>query len=258
MIFPSTLNKIEAGIVRLDPERARPSSIPIETVIASREERINSGRDENHMATRTKSEDLGLLGVQQNELFRLVRDGTRPYEDVRRELQRIIDGKPWPPADLEIDSADEFTVPVNYRRQLSTAVKAGQYDWVNESFPTLYWEDWTSPDKEQDHFPKRGRADARMKLIKPKRGLDPRDVIEELAFYGLRPANIVELLAFGECIPVSQQENPIIALGSIVRRDGTNDVAVLFGESDPPERKLGLHRFGGRWSTADRFLAVRA
>jgi hypothetical protein len=208
------------------------------------------------MATRAKSEELGRLAVQLNELFRMVKEGTRPYDDVRPEVQRIIDGKAWPPSNLDLESPDSVTVPVSYQRQLSSAVKAGKYDWVNESFPGLTWADWTSPDKERDHFPGKGRLDVEMRLIQADRSLEPRDIIEELSFYGFRPANVVELLAFGEHVPDPQRDNPIVALGSLTKREGTNDVALLFGDSE--KRKLGLHWFGGRWTTSDRFLAVRA
>ena len=137
-----------------------------------------------------------------------------------------------------------FPMTVNYDRSVEDGVKAERYSWVSESITTK-------------HFPseRKGTADVEFILVKFDRHMQSGDVVSELDGQGLRPAELSELLAFGEKYPDVRNDFPVVALGSIWRSSEGWCVPCLFGSS--VERRLDLNRWDYGWCSSDRFAAVR-
>jgi hypothetical protein len=124
-------------------------------------------------------------------------------------------------------------------------IEAGKYYWINPSITA-------------EHFPITGhrKENVEVHLIHFNRIIKSAEEIAELDRMGLRPATLVELLAFGAKYPDVQMQFPIIALGSVWRNpDGFRVVPGLWGDSD--KRSLSLHWCEYEWENCDRFLAVR-
>lgn len=135
-----------------------------------------------------------------------------------------------------------YPIKVNPKDTIESLVNEGKYDWKNDNITSNLFAD----------KPTAGRV----KLELLNYGLiDSEDALARMKREGYRPANIFELLAFGIKYPDLQKENPIIALGSVVRLGGGRRVAGLGRGS--AERGLYLLWFDGSWRGQCRFLAVR-
>ena len=139
-----------------------------------------------------------------------------------------------------------FLVSVDFGRTVEEAVKAGKYDWVNEHIT-------------QQNFPNdqgQGKVETSMELVHFGRDMRSDKVVAELDKLGLRPATLMELLAFGAANPELQRQFPIFALGSVWTHPvGDCLVPCLFGGGDG--RRLGLRWFDVEWGERCRFLGVR-
>jgi hypothetical protein len=140
---------------------------------------------------------------------------------------------------------DTFMVTVDYNRSLHEMIKAGNYDYANDSITA-------------ENFPIKGegKVDTEIILVHFNRSISSDDAIREMDQLGLRPAVLPELLAFGEMHPAVQKEFPIVALGSVWRNGGGSRVVPFLGRWDA-ERKLYLLGFVGGWGGNFRFAAVR-
>ena len=146
---------------------------------------------------------------------------------------------------VEVKPVNTFALTVNYNRSIEQSVKAGKYDWANDSINAK-------------HFPSqtKGMAEVEIILVKFEKDMESDDVVKQLDEQGLRPAELEELLAFGEKYSDVQRNFPVVALGSVWQNPyGNRYVPDLFGGTG--ERWLGLDWWSLRWNSYCRFAAVR-
>ena len=163
---------------------------------------------------------------------------TRNGEALARALREVLlpNGKP---------AGNTYSVSVDFGMSVEDAVKLGRYDWANgdinsRNFPTT----------------RSGKEEVVAELVHFNRAIPTEDALRELNRQGYRPAELRELLAFGEKYPDVQREFPIVALGSVWQdRGGDRGVPYLYGGSSG--RDLGLGWVGGDWFGICRFAAVR-
>jgi hypothetical protein len=136
-------------------------------------------------------------------------------------------------------------VSVNYDRSVEELLKAGGYDWADENITAK-------------NFPSKrnGMADLEIVVIEFKNGFKSDDVVEWLDKHSFRPAELPELLAFGEEHLDMQCNCSVVALGSWWHdRSDYRRVPCLDVNSD--QRKLGLVWWGHKWESNYRFTAIR-
>lgn len=140
---------------------------------------------------------------------------------------------------------DIYSAIVDYNMSLADIIKVGKYDWVNDDITAK-------------NFPitGSGKVEVSLELVHLNKSVSTEDVLAHMEANGLRPATLVELLAFGAKYPELQREFPICALGSSwVLRDGSRYVPYL--GRDDSKRFLNLRWFDYDWDGYGRFLAVR-
>jgi len=135
-----------------------------------------------------------------------------------------------------------YPIIVNYERSVEDGVEAGHYDWVNSNITSEY-------------FPteRKGTAKVEVKLIHFNRSISTDEALRELDRMGYRPAELHELLVFGEKYQKIQREFPILALGSVFR----NRCVVLGLSGDNSRRYLNLFVEEHDCGENCRFAAVR-
>ena len=138
-----------------------------------------------------------------------------------------------------------YHVTVNYGLSLTEMIRAGRYDWVD-------------PNITSDNFPINGKGtkEVALELVHFNRYINSsEEVIRELGKKGLRPATIVELLAFSAKYTDVMRQSTIAALGSVwLSLDGRRRVPSIWGGRG---LGLGLDSFESGWNGEYRFLAVR-
>ncbi len=136
-----------------------------------------------------------------------------------------------------------YPVAVDYGKSVEEMVELGRYDWSNDAITS-------------NNFPteRSGREKIQIELVHFSWYGGTDEVLKELNGMGLRPAELRELLAFGEKYPEVQREFPIIALGSVWRSPGGRRVPYLGGSSSV--RRLGLRWVEIDWEEIYRFAAV--
>lgn len=145
----------------------------------------------------------------------------------------------------ELLTRNSYPLFVNYGMSVEELVKIGRYELTDQCI--------TSKD-----FPTKrtGTAEILMEIIHFNRYISTDEVLHELDKMGYRPAELHELLAFGENYPDIQRDFPIIALGSIWQFPfGERYVPFLFIYTS--KRCLGLDLVDGDWYEVCRFAAVR-
>jgi len=142
-------------------------------------------------------------------------------------------------------AGNTYLLSVDYGRSVEDGVKAGHYDWVDSDITSR-------------NFPtkRKGTAEVAVELIHFNWYFWTDRVLRELDEMGYRPAELHELLAFGEKYPEIQRGFPIFALGSIWQDRGGNRRVPYLGRSGW-ERELGLARLERCWSMVCRFAAVK-
>jgi len=188
--------------------------------------------------THVADEQLGKIARQQADLFRRVREGSLDTESVSRRLQEIIEGKP---------SGNTYSFSVDYGRSVDDGVKAGRYDWVHSDIisrnvPTV----------------RKDTAEIAVELVHFNQCISIRDALRELDRMSFYPAELHELLAFGEKYPEVQFKFPIVTLGSVFRGGHRGDLCVPCLGGIGSWRGLGLDWVGTIWSEVCRFAAVRS
>ncbi|MBU6500370.1 MAG: hypothetical protein KGJ89_00885 [Patescibacteria group bacterium] len=146
----------------------------------------------------------------------------------------------------------QTTVTIHCHASLTEAVAAGKYHEVNkyideEDFPSYHFACMESEEV--------------MHLMEFDRGIRGDEAIKRLDMAGFRPADLRELLAFGEMRSVIYRDSTIVALGSTMR--GMDLSSYLY--SDQYGQNIGLHGDGEtdiilpgyKWHTGDLFLAIR-
>ena len=141
--------------------------------------------------------------------------------------------------------APAYRLVVDYAQSLAQMIAAGRYDYANSditsgNFPT------TAND---------GKQEVVVELAHFGRDMESDAVLKKFEARGLRAATLPELLAFGATYPEKQREFPIVALGSVRRRDVDRVVPYLNG--DGSKRLLYLSWIDNRWNGRCRFAAVR-
>jgi len=143
---------------------------------------------------------------------------------------------------LLISIPAELKIFVDYSRSLQEMIALGNYNWVSE-------------DITEDLFfvKEQGLIELTPKLIQ----LDAKAEIEEaksmLNEQGLRPGNVMELLAVGATYPYFQRKFPIVALGSLYQSEHKRRVPFIF-ECDLG-RSFGLDWDYKEWDRVYRLLA---
>ncbi len=157
-----------------------------------------------------------------------------------------------------------ITLSVDYSRSLAKMVKAGNYDYVNnniieKNFPLHFRSQTEVTAVGGGPFRTPGRVhedNGEFVLVHLDRIATTDEVLQHLNKLGLEPAEIEELLAFGEKYPDIQREYPIVVLGSVWRSpDGYRFCPGLYGDSG--RRVLRLRWIDYRWHEDYRFLARR-
>jgi len=163
---------------------------------------------------------------------------TQNGESLARVLREALtpDNKP---------AGNTYPLSVDYERSVEKGVKAGRYDWANSDITAR-------------NFPteRNGTAEVAVELVHFNRHVSTDEAFRELDRMGFRPAELHELLAFGEKHPEVQREFPVVALGSVWQfRYGSRFVPYLSGGDS--ERGLYLGWIGFDWFEVCRFAAVR-
>jgi hypothetical protein len=151
----------------------------------------------------------------------------------------------WMSGGFTLAAADVFHIVVNHAESLAQMITVGNYDWVN-------------PNISEKNFPVKGKGQVEfnVELVHYGKSMNSDNIVQDMASRGLRPATLLELLAFGTAYPDKQREFPIVAFGSVrLRWNGQEYVACLNG--DGSKRGLRLRFWGGDWDDDYRFLAVR-
>jgi hypothetical protein len=142
-----------------------------------------------------------------------------------------------------INGIEIYPLRVDYGRSVEEGVKAGRYDLVN-------------PHITSHNFPtkRKGVVEIRVELVHFDIYISTDEVLHEFNWMGYRPADLRELLAFGENYPEVQRKFPVVALGSVWRRWDGHRVPYLLGCGSL--RYLGLGT-DYSWFRLYRFAAVR-
>lgn len=184
---------------------------------------------------KTLSDEVTSLGGNDDDLRRIIAD-----KSVARQIAELLVSRPV---------SDTFALDINYTRSLETMVALGRYEYVNGDITA-------------ENFPVgSGEASVEAVLVHLNRRASDEEVLAELQQYGLRPATMAELAAFGEQYPDQQCKYLIVALGSVgTDHHGDRSVGCLVGRplvGRPPYRGLNVFPLGFGWAEHGRFLAVR-
>lgn len=146
-------------------------------------------------------------------------------------------------------TATTFHVKVNYDRTVEEMVRAGKYNWVASNV-------------DSKHFPtnRHGTSEVEMVVIDFDHKVGSDEVLSELDKMGLRPAELLELLAFDSAYPETGRTfvSPIIALGSVHPngRGGGEAISLENGVLVRLLQSINVSWYG-EWGSSDRFAAVR-
>jgi hypothetical protein len=147
---------------------------------------------------------------------------------------------------IKITQIDLFCVSVDYEISIEEAVKklSSHYDRK-------------SPKITSRNFPtnRKGRVDIALELIQLNRAISTNMVIREIDKSGYRPAEIRELLAFGESYPKVQYECCIAALGSIWKSQYSCYVPYFY--RDGLKRNIGIRWIEHEWQKLSQFAVVQ-
>jgi len=173
---------------------------------------------------------------------------TQNGESLARVLREALTPRDMPAglsAEASAKAGNTYHLSVDYGRNVEDGVKVGRYDWANaditsRNFPTK----------------RKGTVEVAVELVHFNRYVSTDEALRELDKMGYRPAELHELLAFGEKYPEVQREFQIVALGSVWRyRDGDRYVPYLYG--DGSGRGLYMGWIEDDWYVVYRFAAVR-
>ena len=96
-----------------------------------------------------------------------------------------------------------YTLQVDYSATIEDLLRAGRYNWIHHQLAST-------------NFPATGGGRATLSAVlvpfSPQANLD--FAVGNQAASGMRPADVQELLAFGEAYPEVQSKLPVLALGS--------------------------------------------
>lgn len=169
-----------------------------------------------------------------------------PYDPMRlvEHLQAAIEGNLVNRYGQPFES-DVYPIVVDYGKSVEEMVGLGRYDWSNSDIASK-------------NFPTKctGKTGITVELIHFNQVISSDEAIKKLDKMGFRPAELHELLAFGEKYPEIQREFSIIALGS-VWQDPYGDRGVPYLDRGGSGRHLNLRWIVRDWHGLCRFAAVR-
>jgi len=172
------------------------------------------------------------VGGNDSDMERILTDA-----DLRKQIASLI-------VKTKKAVGDTYTAVVDYGMSLTDMIRAGKYDWFDDDITA-------------EPFPVTGsgKVEISFQLVHHNKDVSSDYALSHMEANGLRPATLVELLAFGAKYPEIQREFLIVALGSSwVNRDGYRGVPCLSGGGSG--RRLYLFWFGRDWNDDCRFLAV--
>lgn len=140
-----------------------------------------------------------------------------------------------------------YPVVVDYGLSVERAIELGHYDSVNS-------------DINSRNFPNRrdGTEDVVIELVILHQVISTENALRELDERGYRPANLRELLAFGQKYPDAERDFPVAALGSNwLRRYGDRFAPFIYREGLRRARVLEQQNIEVGWGRCCRFAAVR-
>ncbi len=137
-----------------------------------------------------------------------------------------------------------YPVVVDYGKSVEEMVRLGKYSWsdggiTSKKFPTK----------------RTGKEEIQIVLVHFDQFISTEEAIKELDEMGFRPAELRELLAFGEKYPNIQRKFPVVALGS-VRQRPDDRCYVQYLSKIGCERDLILDLGWDIWREPCRFAAV--
>lgn len=188
------------------------------------------------MTTQVLSDELyGKLRRRLDEVARRVNQGTLPFGDTMKYLQRIIER-----------AAEEGTYLVNVTtNNVEKLIKAGNYDQVD---PHIHSED----------FSVEWLGSCQVQLVHFGYELSTDEVLKQLRCMNLAPVTVGVILALGAKYPELQKQFPIVALGSHVADSACGKLFLKLTAyaSSWSSRKLHLTGTRGNWKSRYRFAAV--
>lgn len=133
---------------------------------------------------------------------------------------------------------------VDYAVGLSERIRRGAYDWTHSEIT-------------ETNFPSTGKVagEVESKLFHFNRDMSSEAVVAEMKRAGFVPADLDELLHFGEKNPDVQRKFPVVGLGSSCVLRGDRHVPILYGGDS--RRDLDLNLWAVVWYSYYRFLGVR-
>ena len=156
--------------------------------------------------------------------------------NLRRRIAELLVGEP---------SVEVFPLFIDYDQPLAAKIAAGKYDSVHEHISA-------------ENFPVgSGEESVEAVIVRLGHIASEKEICAEIERQGLRPATMVELLAFGTRYPEIQREFPIAAFGTVWVDPEVGWRVVGYLEGTPVERELNLYPLGREWRNYDLFLAVR-
>ena len=191
--------------------------------------------NEVHVAL-TKALPKALTGTDPKKVITIVKNGEALEQVLSGMFRSLLDGKA--PINL-------YILTVDYGMKVEEAVNRGHYDYAN---PSITSQNFSTKQK--------GKVELVVELIHFDSLISSAEALKELDRMGYRPADLHELLAFGENYPDVQRELSVVALGSVwMHSYGHRDVPVLLDHAG--HRRVNLYWFGLNWAQSWRFAACR-
>lgn len=187
-------------------------------------------------------EQLGQLSRKQHDLFRRVREGTLPIDDVLKGLQTLIEG-----GEISFKSKErhfrgkKYPVMVEYNPPPSYAELCEMFDWVGRGLTWCMFERIVVT----KDIPRHPRT-IEFRLVRLYEDScqggdwDLDHILEEFLDRKLRPAIFEELLDFAKTYPDLQREVSICATGSIDTSQGEEEWRAPFLTSSSEGSTVGL------------------
>lgn len=138
-----------------------------------------------------------------------------------------------------------FPLTVDYALSVDQSVVEGRYtSFVNDKITSA-------------NFPVEGNEvkDILVELVHFERFISSPDALKEFSKRGLRPATMIEMLAFAAKNPNIQRKCVIVALGAVLDHSLGHHVGYLGGFAS--QRYVDLGRLDSVWRPSFRFLSVR-
>lgn len=137
-------------------------------------------------------------------------------------------------------------VVIDNDMSLEDMIKAGNYDWGN----------WSINAKNFKFKRGKGKIGVTIKLICFNRLMSYRKIIRWFNRHGLRPGNLLELLAFGSTYPKKQLEFPVVQMGTLWRIKKRRGSRGLYLRRGNKERGLSAIWLEHGFLKYYRFIAV--